>query len=134
MDIYAEQILDHYRHPHRKTALQTPTVTHEEINTACGDRVTLQLTLESDRVTDVGWLGDGCAVSQAGMSLLSEELMGKSMEELERLTKQDIEQLLSVPIGPRRAKCAFLGLHTLKNTLRALRKEEPQTWVETLEE
>lgn len=134
MDVYAEQILDHYRHPQHKNVLDEPTVSHQEVNAACGDRITLQLRLQDDRVTEVGWQGDGCAVSQAGMSLLAGTLLGQSMQELEMRSKRDIEELLSVPVGPRRTKCALLCLHALRNTLRALKGQEPQAWMETLGE
>ncbi|MDD4319821.1 MAG: iron-sulfur cluster assembly scaffold protein [Candidatus Peribacteraceae bacterium] len=132
MDLYADNILDHARHPHRKSPLPSPTVEHEERNASCGDTLTLQLTIEDGRVTDVGWAGDGCAISQAGMSLLSDELTGKTERELEALTKTDVLGLLGVDVGPRRLKCALLSLHALKNALHRWKKEPEQGWNETM--
>ncbi len=130
MDVYAENILDHYRTPRGKHSLPAPSVTHEEINVSCGDALTIQLLIKDGTVTKIGWEGTGCAVSQAAMSMLSEELMEKSTENLEKLKKEDIYELLGVPIGPRRVKCALLGLHTLKNALRKSRGELLQGWLD----
>lgn len=130
MDLYAENILDHYRHPRGKQRLASPAVTHEEVNLSCGDNLTLDLTVHEDRVTAMGWNGSGCAISQAAMSLMTEELTGKSFAELLALRSPDILALLGVPVGPRRFKCALLGLHTLQNALRKLNGAEPQGWAE----
>jgi nitrogen fixation NifU-like protein len=134
MDLYAENILEHSKNPHGKALIHSPTVEHEEVNLSCGDSVKIQLMISDDRVTAIGWDGSGCAISQAAMSMLSEELIGKTVNELEKLETQDIKQLLGVPVSARRAKCAFLCLHALKNAVHALRKEPAQNWVETLGE
>ena len=132
MDLYAENILDHYRHPRHKEKLSSPSVMHEEVNLSCGDALTVQLLIKDDRVQDIGWEGTGCAISQAAMSMLSEELTGKSFTEIEGMQTTDINEMLGVPIGPRRFKCAYLCLHTLKNALRKFRNEQPQGWMETV--
>lgn len=134
MDLYAENILDHYRHPRGKSRLPSPSVTHEEVNLSCGDAITLDLTIKNDHIHDIGWEGSGCAISQAAMSMLSEELVGKSLKGVEALTKEDVYGLLGVPIGPRRTKCALLCLHTLKNAVRKFRGEEVQGWIMTIED
>jgi nitrogen fixation NifU-like protein len=132
MDLYAENILEHYHHPHRKLPIMDATVTREEVNTSCGDALTLSLKLEDGTVTDVGWEGSGCAISQAGMSLLSDELIRKSEKELKEMTPKTMTDLLGIDVGPQRRKCALLALHALKNALRALRGQAPQGWRETL--
>ncbi len=132
MDLYAENILDHYRHPRGKITVDGPTVEQKEINLSCGDEVALQLLIADGKIAKLGWEGTGCAVSQAGMSILSEELTGMTTQQAEGLTRKDIDELLGVPIGPRRAKCAYLCLHTLKNALRKARGEVDQSWTETL--
>lgn len=132
MDLYAENILDHYKHPRGKGTLPSPTVSHEEVNHSCGDMLTVHLLIQDDVVRALAWEGTGCAISQAGMSILSEELTGKTMEEIEKLSEKDIRTLLGVPIGPRRFKCALLSLHTLKNALRKSKDLPPQNWVETV--
>ncbi|MEK7218363.1 MAG: iron-sulfur cluster assembly scaffold protein [Patescibacteria group bacterium] len=130
--LYAENILEHYRHPHRKSPLASPTVTHEEVNVSCGDRLTLQLMIKEGKAEGVGWEGSGCAISQASMSLLSDELAGKTEEELEQMTPQTIRGLLGIDVGPQRIKCALLPLHALNNALRKMKGLPPQGWRETL--
>lgn len=132
MDLYAENILDHYRHPRHAGDLAEPAVTHGEENVSCGDTIDLSLKIENGMVTDVGWHGTGCAISQAAMSLLSEELIGKAIADVESLTPKHIYDLLGVEIGPRRVKCALLCLHALKNAIRKSRGEEPVSWVHTV--
>ncbi len=132
MDLSAEHILDHYRHPHHKVWLEHPTVTHAEQNWSCGDALIVQLCIEDDRIAAIGWSGEGCAVSQAAMSLLSESLEDTTLTEAEALSARDVIDLLAIPIGARRLKCALLGLHTLQNAIRAFRSLPPLTWGETV--
>lgn len=134
MDLYAENILDHYRHPRGKQRLPSPSVTHDEVNLSCGDAVTLDLLIADGHLGAIGWEGSGCAISQAAMSMLCEELTGKSLEDIELLKKEDVYELLGVPVGPRRTKCALLSLHTLKNAVRKLKGEAAQGWAETVSE
>lgn len=132
MDLYAENILDHYRSPRGKVRLRSPTVSHEEINHSCGDALRLDLKIEGGKVVEVGWDGTGCAISQASMSILSEDLIGKSEAEIDRMSQKDMYEMLGVPVGPRRFKCALLSLHTLKNALRKSQGKGVQTWTETV--
>ncbi len=132
MDLYAETILDHYRHPRHKELMSDATVSHEEKNLSCGDTLSIMLQISDEKVDAISWQGDGCAISQAAMSILSEELQGKSLSDLDALTAEDIHTLLGIPIGNRRVKCALLCLHTLKNALHDLRKEPPQSWTDTV--
>lgn len=133
MDLYAENILDHYRHPRCKGAMPGASVSWSEANVACGDECTLHLHMEEGRITEARWEGTGCAISQAGISMLCEEIEGMDASEAGALRRKDIEDLLGVPVGPRRFKCALLCLHTLKNALRSARSEPPQGWLETVE-
>ena len=133
MDLYAENILDHSKHPRHTGSLAEPTVRHHEENTSCGDDLEVDLKIEDDRIVDIKWHGEGCALSQAGMSLLSEELIGMSLSDIADLDTAHMNALLGVPVGPRRFKCAFLGLHTLKNALRTLQGLEPHSWLQTVE-
>jgi nitrogen fixation NifU-like protein len=133
MDVYAENILDHYRHPRGKKRLPSATVEHREENVVCGDALTLQLAINDHHNIDLGWEGTGCAISQASMSMLCEEIEGKPLAALEAFKKDDVYALLGVPIGLRRMKCALLSLHTLKNALRKARGEAPQGWLQTVE-
>lgn len=132
MDLYADQILDHYKHPRHATPIGGATCEHEEANLSCGDRVKLQLAIEDGVIRNVGWRGEGCAISQAGMSLLSETIVGMRVADALKLDKAAALALLGVPVSERRMKCALLGLHTVLNTLRPQQTLSPQTWAETV--
>jgi nitrogen fixation NifU-like protein len=132
MDLYAENILDHYRSPRHKTPISPATIKHEEINLSCGDAITLSLQINDGKITALGWNGTGCAISQAAMSMLSEELTGTSIDDAEQLSTKDVQELLGVPVGPRRTKCAMLCLHTLKNAIKKSRGGQAQGWAETV--
>ncbi|PIQ76825.1 SUF system NifU family Fe-S cluster assembly protein [Candidatus Peregrinibacteria bacterium CG10_big_fil_rev_8_21_14_0_10_49_24] len=133
MDLYAENILDHYRDPRHKGVLANADITHSEANISCGDEVTLHIRIEDNRIADIAWEGTGCAISQAGISILCEELHGMSVHDATALTKEDIYELLGIPVGPRRFKCALLCLHTLKNALHICEGEPVQDWLQTVE-
>jgi nitrogen fixation NifU-like protein len=114
-DLYRENILDHYRHPRNKGRLEHPTHTHEEHNPLCGDVVRIDLHVNEDDVIDqVRFEGEGCAISQASASMLTEMLEGKTLEEAKEVGKEDILEALGIQIGPVRLKCALLSLKVLK--------------------
>jgi nitrogen fixation NifU-like protein len=114
-DMYREMILDHYRNPRKKGLLSPADIDYEEDNPVCGDHIHLTVQLdENDVVTDVGWDGEGCAISQASASLLYESLIGMSKEEIRHLDKEHILDMLGIELGPVRLKCALLSLKVLK--------------------
>ncbi len=115
-DMYRELILEHYKHPHNVGTLDHPDVSHEESNPLCGDRIKIDLTIESGIITDVRFQGRGCAISQASASLLTDELKGKSLDEVRAMTNDDMLDLIGIPLdkNPVRIKCALLPLKTLK--------------------
>ena len=132
MYVYAENILDHFKSPRNAGELPDADCDHEEFNHECGDSLHLWIKLEDGNIKKIGWEGTGCAISQASMSILSEELEGKSEEDIQKLSKDDIYELLGVPIGPRRFKCALMSLHTIKNTLLKSSNKPLQSWIETI--
>lgn len=134
MDLYAENILEHYRAPQNKGEIQEASVTHREANYACGDEVTLQLKIKNGHIADITWQGTGCAISQAGMSMLSEEVKGMPLEEARALRQKDVYDLLGIPVSPRRFKCALICLHTLKNAINTYCNEPVQGWMKTMDE
>lgn len=113
-DLYREYILDHYQNPRNYGEMEDPDISHEEYNPLCGDRLVFQLKLNNDRVVDVKFYGEGCAISQASASMLTEMVAGKSVEELKAITRDDVLEMLGIPIGPVRMKCALLSLKALK--------------------
>ena len=113
-DLYRENILDHYRYPRNKGHLDNPDIQYHDVNPFCGDELTLELKVEDDRIVDVAFEGKGCAISQASASMLTEELVGMSLDEVKALDKDFIVDMLGIEIGPVRMKCALLSLKVLK--------------------
>lgn len=114
-DLYREMILDHYRDPRNKGRLDPADISYEDDNPLCGDEIHLYLRLDGEnRVTEVAWEGDGCAISMASASMLSEEIKGKTLDELRHLGKDHILEMLGIELGPVRLKCALLSLKVLK--------------------
>lgn len=132
MDIYADNILDHYKNPRHSGKLDDSDVWHEEKNLSCGDALSIDLNIKDEKISDLAWTGTGCAISQASMSILSEELIGKTIDEIQAMKPQDIYERLGVPIGPRRFKCALLCLHTLKNAMNKYQEKPMQSWIGTV--
>jgi len=109
-DIYRQQILDHYKNPRNHGELEDPTFSHVGENPMCGDRIELDVALDEEgRIERVAFQGEGCAISQAAASLLSEELPGLTIEELQAMDRDDVIELLGVDISPMRVKCAVLA-------------------------
>jgi nitrogen fixation NifU-like protein len=114
-DFYRENILDHYRNPRNKGRLDDPTHTHEEHNPLCGDVIHIDLHVnDEDVIEEVRFEGEGCAISQASASMLTEMIQGKTLEEAKQVSKDDILEALGIDIGPVRLKCALLSLKVLK--------------------
>ena len=112
--LYREEILDHYKHPRHKGHLAAPDIHYHDHNPFCGDELTIELKVEDGIVVDAAFDGRGCAISQATASMLMEEIVGKSLEELKGLDKEYILELLGIELGPVRLKCALLSLKVLK--------------------
>lgn len=113
-DFYREYIVDHYRNPRNYGSIDDADISHEEHNPVCGDRVHLDLKVEDNRIVDVRFNGDGCSISQASASILTEMVKGKTLEEARALSKDDVLEQLGIPLGPVRLKCALLALKVLK--------------------
>jgi nitrogen fixation NifU-like protein len=112
--LYREAILDHYRHPRGKGHLDSPDIHYHDTNPFCGDEITIELQVKDNVVVDAAFDGRGCAISQATASMLMEEVLGKSLDELKTWDKEYILDLLGIEIGPVRLKCALLPLKVLK--------------------
>jgi nitrogen fixation NifU-like protein len=114
-ELYRDQILEHYKRPHNFGRLEEPDLEFEDTNPFCGDeqRVTIRLD-EEDRVAEVAFEGQGCAISTAATSLLTDELVGKSRQDLLQLPKELVLELLGIEISATRMKCAMLGLKVVK--------------------
>ena len=115
-ELYRDQILEHYKRPHNFGHVENPDLEFEDTNPFCGDEqhVTIRLD-ENEKVVEVAFEGKGCAISTAATSLLTDELVGKTREELLKLPKEFVLELLGIDISATRMKCAMLGLKVIKS-------------------
>ena len=118
--LYREHVLDHYRNPRNQGTLDDAQVSSELDNPVCGDRIRLDVRLEDGRVSEARFSGRGCVISLASASMLTEEVQGKTVEELAALRDEDVFEMLGTTLGPVRAKCALLSLRVLQEGLARL--------------
>src|SRR3954452_10693618 len=113
--IYREQILEHYKHPQNFGHLDDPDMEFEDINPLCGDELKVELKVDDERrVTGIAFSGQGCAISQASASMVSDEIKGMSVDELVKLDKEFVLELLGIDISATRRKCELLSLKVIK--------------------
>ena len=114
-DLYREQILDHYKNPRQKGQLSPSDYTFEDENPLCGDFLHVDLKVdEKGVIQDARFEGHGCAISMASADLVLESLVGKTIEDAKKLTKQDVIDMLGIELSPVRLKCALLSLKVTK--------------------
>ncbi|HEX8938527.1 MAG TPA: SUF system NifU family Fe-S cluster assembly protein [Candidatus Limnocylindrales bacterium] len=124
-DLYRDYILEHYRRPHNFGTLESPDASYEGNNPLCGDRITMMLGIRDGKVEEVAFTGRGCAISQASASLLTDEIKGRSVAEVEAMTPDDLIDLLGIEISPARLKCALLSLDTVAHALAERAADRP---------
>lgn len=117
MNIYASNIMDHYKNPRNKGLLVAADVSHQEINHSCGDDILVSLKLDGDLIKEIKFDGQGCAISQAAISILSEKLIEKNIKDILKYDFDYIKKILGVPISERRYKCAMIGLLAIQKAI-----------------
>ena len=113
-DLFRQNILDHYQNPRNYGTLEHPDISAEDSNPLCGDEIRIDLRVKDGVIEDVRFSGKGCSISRAAASMLTEEIRGKTLEEVKRIGKDDVLEMLGIELGPVRLKCALLALKTLK--------------------
>lgn len=129
MDIYREIILDHYKHPRNFGHLIRPDAKLEEHNVSCGDRINMEVNFVKKKeriIEDIRFSGEGCAISIASASLLTEKVVGMKIKDVMKLGTDDTLKLLGTILTPSRVKCAVLPLEALQKALtqRQLEKDK----------
>jgi nitrogen fixation NifU-like protein len=130
-ELYREVILDHYKNPRGHGLLAEPDAHAEGQNPLCGDEVTVSVKFADDgeTIADVGFEGQGCAISQAATSMLTELVKGRKASEVAELPREELLDEIGIPLTPVRLKCAILGLGVLKVALhRAKGTPLPEEW------
>ena len=124
-DMYRQRILDHYRDPQNYGTIDDADVTYEDVNPSCGDEIQMYAVVdEDDEIADVKFDGQGCAISQASASLLTEKVKGMTLDEVRDLETDDIKEMLGIELSPVRVKCAVLGLKVLEGGIVEYEKEK----------
>lgn len=114
LDIYQENIMDHYENPRNFGHIDNPDAKAHDKNPLCGDVFDIELKFKDNKVSEVKFSGHGCAISTASASMLSEKLKGMGIEEAKKLEKEDILELLGIELSHVRIKCAMLPLKIIK--------------------
>ena len=113
--MFMEQLMDNYKNPQNKGKLKDYTFFMHQKNTSCGDTFDIYVKLAKDKIIDVKYEGQGCAISTASFSLLSQKLIGMNFEDAKKLTDKDMYKLIGVPISAGRINCAMLSLNAFQN-------------------
>lgn len=117
MSIYQDIILDHYRNPRNFGTLEVPALSASLHNPLCGDKIRLDILFKENIAEEVKYSGQGCAISQAASSMLTEKVKGKTKEELINLNRDFMIKMLGIELSPNRIKCALLPLEALRKIL-----------------
>jgi len=115
--LYKEVILDLYRNPLNRKELEVFDMEKTGHNPTCGDKITLRMKFEGEKLTNIGWTGEGCAISQAAISLITDEVKNKTKTEIKNITKEQMLSMLGIPISHTRLKCVLLGWQTVQSAL-----------------
>jgi nitrogen fixation NifU-like protein len=114
-DMYRELIIDHYKNPRMKGSLDPNDFTYEDDNPLCGDRIRIDVRVDGEgRISEAAFDGVGCAISQAAADMLTGSIVGKTLDDVKALGKEQILEMLGIKLGPVRLKCALLALKVLK--------------------
>lgn len=118
MNIYRENILEHFRHPRNYGQLPKPDYALYDTNVLCGDELHMDLKFEKNVLADIRFRGRGCAISQAAASMLSEKIKGLNKKQILAMNYKDVLKLMRVELTPARLKCAALALNILQSGLK----------------
>lgn len=124
IDLYRKHILDHYKNPRNYGSLDSDSKKSHGANPSCGDSITMDVSIENNVIKDIRFSGQGCAISTASASMLTEHVKGMKITEIAELEFEDIEKIMKIRINPARKKCALLPLTVLKKIILKQLKSE----------
>lgn len=128
MNLYAQNILDHYKNPRNAGTLEKPSARRREANYSCGDIAEIDIFVENNILKELKSRGEGCAISQAARSILGENILNMPVDTILSLHEKDVVAMLGVPISQRRKKCALLALLAVHNALYSLKGLTIRQW------
>ena len=120
--LYKEKVMDHYQNPRNRGRMEKPDFSTGEFNPSCGDSVGFQGHVTDGKLTKIMFTGEGCAISQAAASMLTEYCVGKTLDDILKLDKDFMLKLVGMPLGPMRVRCALLSLQALQKGIEDFKK------------
>lgn len=117
-DIYREYLMQHFKNPHNRGIIDSPTVEIVQKNPMCGDIISMQINVSKNVIEDIKFDGAACAVTTASSSILTDAIKGKTLEEVKNIQKEDLMDMLGIDLTTSRVKCAMLPLEAVKNLIR----------------
>lgn len=117
MDIYQEEVMDHYENPRNQGELDSPDLEGKDANASCGDMLQFQLKIEKGIIVEVKWKGIGCAISTAAASKLSEYLQGRTLKVLREMSGDELTKQIGFEVNPGREKCLTLPVRVIRKVL-----------------
>ena len=123
--LYSDTLLDHFRNPRNYGSLHSPDVAYEEFNPLCGDRIRIELKISDNRIAAARFVGDGCAISIAAASLLTELILGADIDKGEVISGEELVSSLKSDIKPSRMKCAQLPLEAFRSCVKLYKQSQP---------
>lgn len=121
--IYQQRIMDHYKYPRNKGKINTPDIASGVYNPSCGDASSITACVENEKIRSIAFDASGCVISIASASLLTEYVKGKSLAQINLVTKNDLFSIIGIPLGPTRLKCALLPLEALQKGIEEYTKK-----------
>jgi nitrogen fixation protein NifU and related proteins len=113
--LYREHLLDHYKNPRNYGKSNAKSCS--DTNPLCGDQITVYLETQNNKIKNITFTGDGCAISKASASIITEYVKNKSVEEVKELNKEKVQEIIGIDPSPARVKCMMLGIHVIKKVL-----------------
>lgn len=118
MDLYKEEVMDHYEHPRNEGEIECPDLEGKDSNASCGDMIQFQLKIEDGKIVDAKWKGIGCAITTAAASKLSEYLRGRTLNDLKKMSDEDLlKKGVGFEVNPGRIKCLMLPVKVIRKLI-----------------
>lgn len=126
MKFYKEFLMDHYKNPRNRGKIENPDFETAQYNPSCGDSISIQGCIENGVLTKLAFVGKGCVISQAAASILIDFCLGKNIDEVLALDKNNLTEIIGMDFGPTRIKCALLSLVALKDGILEYKKKQDE--------
>lgn len=118
MDLYKEEVMDHYEHPRNQGEIEYPDKQGKDSNASCGDMIQFQLKIEDGKIVEAKWKGIGCAITTAAASKLSEYLQGQTLQDLRKMSDEELlKKGVGFEVNPGRIKCLMLPVKVVRKLL-----------------